>query len=82
MILPAGEVVEIDALWKTIVAALAAGVGVALTFSVALLGWVRAKEARRDNSRMESVLWIVVGVLGLTACAAGIVLGIIVMTDK
>jgi hypothetical protein len=80
--LPIADIIEVDSLWKSVVAAIAAGAGITLAFSLGLLGWIRAGEARRGGEKFEASVWTVVGAAGLLACAAGIVLGLILMTDK
>lgn len=82
MTLPQAEIVDVGALWKTIVAAIVAGVGITLAFSLALLGYVRASDAHGERRGGITVAWALVAAVGLAACIAGIVLGLIVMTDK
>ncbi|MQA76028.1 MAG: hypothetical protein GEU88_17125 [Solirubrobacterales bacterium] len=76
------QIVDLDALWKTVVAAMAAGVGITLAFSVALLGWVRATDSTRERPGLATAAWAAVCVIGLLALAAAVVVGLIVMTDK
>jgi hypothetical protein len=78
----ADEVVEWDLILQVIWAGLAAGVGVTIAMSVAILGATRAADARRDGDTVDAVIYSAVFVLGLAACAAAVVLGIIVMTSK
>ena len=81
-VLPQAEIVEVDALWKTIAGAIAAGVGITLAFSVGLLSFTRASEARRDRPPAATVAWGVLAAIGLTTVIAGVILGLIVMTDN
>ena len=74
-------VVDTDALLQTIVAALVAGVGVAFTFSLAILGATGFAEASRDGRSGSAVAFAALGVLGFLATAAAIVAAIIVMTS-
>lgn len=78
--LPA-TIVDWAALGETVIAALAAGVGVAFTFSLAIYGAARLAEASRHGHRGELALYGVVAVLGLATSLAAIAFGIVVMTS-
>ena len=78
----ADDVVEWDLLLDVIWAALAAGVAVTIAVSFAILGFTRAADARRDGDTLDAVFYSALFVLGLAACAAAVVLGIVVMTSK
>ncbi len=75
-------VVDTEALWQTVAAALVAGAGTTLLFSVAILGAARSGEASRDGRPIEAAGFAVLAVLGLLATAAAIVIGVVVMTAK
>jgi hypothetical protein len=74
-------VVDTKALLETCLAALVAGVGVTLTFSITILGAARFAEASRRQRGFEATLFAVLGLAGLAATTAAIVAGIIVMTS-
>ena len=78
----ADDIVEWDLLLQVIWAALAAGIAVTIAVSFAILGFTRAADARRDGDTLDAVFYSALFVLGLAACAAAVVLGIIVMTSK
>ena len=78
----ADDVVEWDLLLDVIWAALAAGVAVTIAVSFAILGFTRAADARRDGDTLDAIFYSTLFVLGLAACAAAVVLGIVVMTSK
>ena len=78
----ADDIVEWDLLLDVIWAALAAGVAVTIAMSFAILGFTRAADARRDGDTLDTVFYSALFVLGLAACAAAVVLGIVVMTSK
>ena len=80
--LPIAEVVEWDLLLQVIYAALGAGVAVTIAVSFAILGATRAADARRDGDTLDTIIYSTLCVLGLAACAAAVVLGIVVMTSK
>jgi hypothetical protein len=75
-------IVDTDALWQTIAAALVAGIGTTLVFSLAILGVARFAEASRDGRSLVSALFAGLALLGLLATAAAIAFGVIVMTTK
>jgi len=78
----ADEIVEWDLIWQVIYVALAAGVAVTIAVSLAILGATRAADARRDGDTIDAVIYSALFVLGLAACVAAMVLGIVVMTSK
>lgn len=78
----AGDIVEWDLVLQVIWAALAAGVAVTIAVSFAILGFTRAADARRDGDTLDTIIYSALFVLGLAACAAAVVLGIVVMTSK
>jgi hypothetical protein len=78
----AGEIVEWDLILQVIYTALGAGVAVTIAVSFAILGATRAADARRDGDTIDAIIFSAVFVLGLAACVAAVVLGIVVMTSK
>jgi uncharacterized membrane protein len=76
------SIVDWDALLKTAWASLAAGVGVTFAFSVSIYGAARTMELRRDVRLLAATLAAALMVLGLAACVAALVLGVVVMTSK
>jgi hypothetical protein len=75
-------VVEVQDLWRTVVAALVAGVWVTVVFSLAIYGATRFAETRRDERPLASGAAAALMVLMLTATLASVVLGIVAMTAK
>ncbi len=78
----AATIVDTKALWETVVAAFAAGVGTTIVFSFAILGATRLAEANRDGRTLHAALFGALMVLGLLATVAAIVFGVVVMTSK
>jgi hypothetical protein len=78
----ADQVVEWDLILQVIYTALGAGVAVTIAVSFAILGATRAADARRDGDTIDAIIFSAVFVLGLAACVAAVVLGIVVMTSK
>lgn len=78
----AATIVDTTALWQTIVAALVAGVGITVVFSIAILGVARFADASRDGRGAQALAFGALAVIGLIATLAAIVFGVIVMTSK
>ena len=75
-------IVDTEALLKTIGAAFAAGVGVTLVFSLAILGAARFAELSRDGRPLAAASFGALAVVALAAAAVTVTIGIIVMTEK
>jgi hypothetical protein len=82
MSLLAGSIVDWETLGKVIAYSLAAGVGVALCFSVAVVGAIRFAETRRAHAGIPAAFYGVLATLGLAATVGAVVVGIIVMAKK
>jgi hypothetical protein len=80
-ILGAGAV-DWDSLGKVVVAALVAGVGVTFCFSLTVAGATRFAEMRRGGRSAQATLYAIMGLAGLAATIAAVVIGIAVMTTK
>jgi hypothetical protein len=78
----AEEIIHWDLLFQVIWTAALAGVVVTIAVSLAIFGAARAGDARRDRDRADQVVFSALFVLGVAACAAAVVLGIVVMTTK
>ena len=75
-------VVETQDLWRTVVAALVAGVGVTVVFSLAIFGATHFADARRDDRPLAGTAAALLTGLALAATLASVVLGIVAMTAK
>lgn len=75
-------IVDWAALRDVVVASLAAGVGVTVVFSLAILGLTRFADTRRDGRVVEAWAYAGLAVLGLAVSATAVVYGIILMTSK
>lgn len=76
------EIVNTTDLWKTVVAAIIAGVGVTLLFSLTVLFAARAFESSHEQRAIGAVGWGVLAAAGAIAALGAVVLGVIVMTHK
>lgn len=77
--IPIAEIVDGGALLKTAVAALVAGTGVTLFFSLAIVGLTRSGELRNSGRSAMATLSMTLGVLALVASIASVGLGLFVM---
>jgi hypothetical protein len=75
-------IVDWKALLDVVLYSLAAGIGVTLAFSFAILGGTRFTTMRRDHRAVEAFGYAALAVVGLGVSATAIVLGIVVMTSK
>jgi hypothetical protein len=75
-------IVETKELISTVVAAAIAGIGLTAAFSVMIFGAARFADLRRDDRPVLAAAAALVATLGFAVTAAGIVVGIIVMTTK
>jgi hypothetical protein len=73
-------VVDTEALWQSVVAAVVAGITVTVAFSLAILGIARFVEASRDGRSAAAIAFGVLTAAGLLATAGAITAGLIVMT--
>ena len=76
------SIVDWGTLGKVVLYSLAAGVGVALCFSVAVVGATRFAEARRAGTAIPAAVYGTMATLGLLATAGAVVIGIVVMASK
>ena len=78
----ASDVVDWATLLEVVYQALAAGLGVALAFSIAVAGTTRLADELRENRMTRAAIFGVIAAVALLVCIAAIVLGIVVMTAK
>jgi len=74
-------IIDTKALLETCLAALVAGVGVAFTFSLAILGTTQSAVASREGRPTAAAAFAALAVVGMVATIAAIVFGIVVMTS-
>jgi hypothetical protein len=82
MIVLADSIVDWNTLGKVVVASLAAGVGVTVVFSLAIVGAARFADMRRDGRSLEATGYAVLLAVSLAVVAAAVTLGIVVMAKK
>jgi hypothetical protein len=72
--------VDTGLLWQVIWVSFAAGLGIAVLFSLVILGSARAAEARRTGAGAAG--WIALAVLAFALFAGGVALGVQEMVSK
>jgi hypothetical protein len=77
-----GSVVDTEALLETVLAAAVSGVGIALIFSLTILGAARFADTSREGRPLAAAAFGALAIVGLLAFVAAIVVGIVVMTTK
>jgi hypothetical protein len=75
-------IVDIDAIWKILLAAFAVGVGVTAVFGEGALAAARITAARRNGRPAETAANALVVVLTGILCVAAIVVGFVAMLHK
>jgi hypothetical protein len=78
----AGDIVDWAALGKVILASAITGVGASFCFAFAVVGAIRFADMRREERPVGATFYAALGLLGLAASIAAIVIAIIVMTQK
>jgi hypothetical protein len=79
--IPPGAI-DTDALLKMIYASLAAGVGVAVVFSLALLGAIRSSDMRRARRAGSAAAYAALAAVGVLVCCAVVVYGLLLVAHK
>jgi hypothetical protein len=75
------EVVEVGKLANVVLAALVAGVGVTVLFSLAILGLTRVSDTRAAGNGPALIAYACLGILSLAGCAAAVVYGLVLLTS-
>jgi hypothetical protein len=75
-------VVDTDALLEAVAAAVVGGVGIAIAFSLGILGAVRWAEARRDGRSGAAGAAASLAVVALAASLGVVVTGIVLMASR
>jgi hypothetical protein len=75
-------IVQTKELLQTIAAAVIAGVGLSVVFSLAVYGATRFADLSREDRPIAATAAIVVSAVAFLACVAAVVIGIVVMTKK
>jgi hypothetical protein len=76
------DVVHVGELLEVVWTSLAAGIGVCAVFSLAIVGFARAIDLRREGQAAAASAYVVLMVVALATVMAVVVFGVIVMTSK
>ena len=74
--------VDTHLLWQVVWVSFAAGLGIAVLFSLVILGSARAAESRRTGGGGAAAGWVALAVLAFLVFAAGVALGVQEMISK
>jgi hypothetical protein len=78
--IPASSLIDVDALWKIMLAGFAGGAGVVLAFGLVLLGRSRYQDA--GESALSRGGYLLLAVVGALVCVVALIVGFIAMTKK
>lgn len=74
--------IDTHALLKMLYASLAAGVGVAIVFSIAIFGATRSSDMRRAQRAAAATAYAVLAAVGLLLACAIVIYGLTLVTHK
>jgi hypothetical protein len=80
-VLVIADAVDVGKLSDVVLAALVAGVGVTVLFSLAILGLTRVSDLRRDGGGMAIAAYGCLGLLSLAGCVAAVIYGLVLLTS-
>jgi hypothetical protein len=75
-------IVDWHALWDVVLTAAGAGVAVAITFSLLIVGWARSDEMRQHGRGVAAAAYLTLALVNLAVFLGGIVLAIVLITHK
>ena len=75
-------VVEVGQIFEVIWVSIAAGVGIVIAYSLAVVGMGRSAEARREGRGPAALVYGAIGLVFLAVFVAMIVLGVQIMLSK
>jgi hypothetical protein len=76
------EVIDVGDLVNVIWTSFVAGIGVCAIFSLAIIGFARASDMRREGNAIAQGAFLVMMLVAFAAVMAVVVYGVIVMTAK
>lgn len=80
--LPLAEIIDVGDLVNVIWTSIVAGIGVCVVFSLAIVGFARATDMRREGNGVATVGYMALAFVAFAAVLALVVYGVIVMTAK
>ncbi|HEX2160354.1 MAG TPA: hypothetical protein VHF88_00850 [Thermoleophilaceae bacterium] len=79
---PLADIVDVSDLVSVVWTSLVAGIGVCLVFSLAIVGFARATDMRREGNGVAMVAYTTLALIAFVAVMALVVFGVVVMTSK
>ncbi len=79
---PLAQIVDVGDLVNVIWTSFVAGIGVCAVFSLAIVGFARTTDMRRDGNSVAAAGYFVLMLVAFAAVMAVVVFGVIVMTSK
>jgi hypothetical protein len=79
---PIAEIVDVGDLINVVWTSVVAGIGVCFVFSLAIIGWARAADMRREGHGVATVVYLGLAFASFAVVMALVVFGVIVMTAK
>jgi hypothetical protein len=76
------EIVDAGDLLNVVWTALVAGIGVCAIYSIAIVGFARGIDMRREGSSVAATLYFAVMAIAVVVVLAVVVFGVITMTSK
>jgi hypothetical protein len=73
--------VDVGKLGDVVVAALLAGVGVTVLFSLAILGLTSVSDSRAEGNGLALMTYACLGVVSLAGCVAAVIYGLVLLTS-
>ena len=80
--LPLAEIVDVGDLVNVVWTSVVAGLGVCVVFSLAIVGFARATDTRREGGGVMTAAYVALALISFAAVLALVVFGVIVMTSK
>lgn len=79
---PLAEIVHVEDLLNVIWTAFISGIGVCAVYSLAIIGFARGVDMRREGATVAAAVFFGLMLVSLAAVGALVVYGVIVMTAK
>jgi hypothetical protein len=79
---PIADIVDVGDLVNVVWTAFVAGIGVCAVFSLAIVGFARGSDMRREGSGIAASAYFTLMIVALVAVMAVVIFGVIVMTAK
>jgi ABC-type uncharacterized transport system permease subunit len=76
------QVVDVGDLLNVVWTSFVAGIGVCMVFSLAIFGFARATDMRREGNAVAAGIYVTMMAVAFAAVLALVVFGVIVMTSK